>query len=104
MSSSIIEFAPVALLIPPVEERRRVLSIPRTKAIQNHPGFEPEKRLWKSAGRPASRTRAAIELLILALCFLVALAVITDGFAELSRLLQTDSVGHVVVRAINGDA
>jgi hypothetical protein len=104
MSSSVIQYAPTALLIPPAEKKKSAFSTPKTKTIQLSPNPEPETRLWKIAGRPVSRTRAVVELLVLAVCFLAALVAITDGFVELSHLLQTDSVGHVAAKAINGDA
>ena len=63
---------------------------------------EPERRLWRLTTSANSKKLAIVELLVLALFLIMACAGIVVCFAELSHLLQTDAVGHVAMRAING--
>jgi len=63
---------------------------------------EPGRRLWKLSARAASPRFAIIEVFILVLFLMLALVVIVSCFAELSHLLESDAVGRVAARAING--
>jgi hypothetical protein len=76
--------------------------IPEAKLIESSPNGEPEGPLWKLSARPGSPKFAVIELCVLALFLLVAFAGIVSCFVELSHLLQSDAVGYVAMKAING--
>lgn len=63
---------------------------------------EPERRLWKVSTSESSTKFATIELCVLVFFLILACTGIVAGFAELSHLMQSDSVGHIAAQAING--
>ena len=72
--------------------------------IRLSPICEPEERLWTRSGRAASPNFAMIELFVLVLFLAVALGGTVTCFTELSLVLQSDAIGHVAMKAINGGA
>ena len=63
---------------------------------------EPEARLWKVSAQQSSHGAAIIELFVLAVFLLTALLLIAGCFFELYQLLQTDALGHVARKALQG--
>jgi hypothetical protein len=95
-------FAPAGLLFPPVEEPKQVFANREPGLAESSPICEPERRFWKPPVRPADRMFGMIELFVLVLFLTLALAGIASCFLELSHLLQSDAVGQVAAKAING--
>jgi hypothetical protein len=63
-----------------------------------------EERLWKFAVLSVSPKLAIIEIVFLALVLALAIALIVGCFAELSYLLEADSVGHLAAKVIGKTA
>jgi hypothetical protein len=63
-------------------------------------GEQPE-RLWNLSSQALTRKLPIIEALIF--CWFLTLAIVSmiDGYAELSRLIRTDSVGRVAGQLLN---
>ena len=95
--------APAALLFEPAK-KKSLFANWEPKPIRLSPICEPEQRLWKLSARAGSPKFAMIELFVLMLCLVVALVGIISCFGELSRVLENDAIGYVVVKAINGGA
>jgi len=72
------------------------------KPTRLSPIWEPEPPLWKLATRAVSPKFALIELIILVVFLTVALVMTANCLAELSHLLKSDAVRHVVTMAIAG--
>jgi hypothetical protein len=70
------------------------------KPTRLSPIREPESPLWKLARRAVSPKFALIELFILVVFLTVALVTTANCLAELSQLLKSDAVRHVVTAAI----
>ena len=104
MSATIAQYAPAEFLFQPAKKTRDTTLALEEDDIQPSSVGEPETRLWRVAARPTSPRLAIIQLFVLALFFLVALGAMTSCFTELSHLLQSDAVGHVAMKAINGGA
>jgi hypothetical protein len=83
--------------LPPVEQREL-----RLTPYQADPamGEQPE-RLWNLSSQALTRKLPIIEALIF--CWFLTLAIVSmiDGYAELSRLIRTDSVGRVAGQLLN---
>ena len=92
-------FTRSAFLLQPAEEKKapakQAETVPTTVC-------EPERRLWKLSSSLNSTKVVTIEFVVFALFLILACAGMVVGFAELSHLLQSDSVGHVATQAING--
>jgi len=86
MPATIIPFTPAATLFEPAEKRKSALTTRRTKHSRVSSLNEPETRLWKVCAQ-AFRREAMIELLVLAVLILIALAVLVDCFVELQQQL-----------------
>jgi hypothetical protein len=84
-------------------ERKAASAIPQARAINRTSPAKPEVRLWKLCTRAASDERDLIVLAVLVLFLAIATADVIYGFAELTHLLQTDAIEHVVAKAINLD-
>jgi hypothetical protein len=96
--SAIIKFvAPVDLLFQPVQRERGSAQL-ESEPIRLGPIRAPEERFWKLPGQAIPSRVAMIELFVLVLLAAVALAGVTSCFAELSRLLGSDAIGHVATR------
>jgi hypothetical protein len=74
------------------------------EVIRWRPICEPQTSLWKVAARPISPARAIIELMLLALFFLITLAVMANCLSELPHLLHSDPAGQVAQRVLNRGA
>jgi hypothetical protein len=81
------------------------------EAKQNHVKRQPERPLsiavseaerpfWKPATPARSSAIAIVEASVLALFLVLSIAGIVSCFGELSHLLQSDAIGHVVIQAI----
>ena len=101
MSTKIQYFQPAGLLFQPDTRNKRTTASWDQKSPTTAVS-EPERRLWKLTSSANPKKLAIVELFVLALFLILACAGIVLGFAELSHLLQTDAVGHVAMRAING--
>lgn len=102
--SAIIKFvAPADLLFQPGHEKSAAAT-EQEEAIQLGTIGEPNPRFWKPPVRRASQTLATIELFVLLVFLILALAGILSCSAELYHLLNSDAVGHVAAKAINGGA
>jgi hypothetical protein len=102
MPATIIPFAAATSLVEPTEKRNRALTGPRTKGIHVSSHDEPEPRLWKVCARQGSLGQTIIEVFVLAVFLLVALALVAGCFAELQRLLQMDAIWDVAAEALHG--
>ena len=102
MSTIIKLAAPAALFFQPAEKSTGGSGIREAKLIGRRPNCDHEGRLWKMPARLGFQKVAVIELFVLAVFLVIALAGIVSGFVELSHLLQSDAVGYVAMKAING--
>jgi hypothetical protein len=102
MSLPNVHSSPAELLSQSAETRNCGSAILEPEVIRWRPICEPQTSLWKVAARPISPARAIIELILLALFFLITLAVMADCLSELSHLLHSDPVGEAAQRALNG--
>jgi hypothetical protein len=102
MPGTIIQFAPPGVLLRTREKGNRVSTRPRTKVVRRGANCEPETRLWKVCAKSDFPGQAIIELFVLVLILLVALALIVGCFAELTHLLKTDAIGHVAMKSLQG--
>jgi hypothetical protein len=102
MPAKIILFTPATSLSEAAEKQNCAPTIRRTKAIRVSSLNEPEARLWKVSAQQGSLGAAIIELFVLAVFLLVALLLIAGCFVELYQLLQTDALGHVARKALQG--
>jgi hypothetical protein len=98
--SAIIKFvAPTDLLFQPGHERNAAAT-PKEKATEPGTVGDSEGRFWKPPIGGASRTLA--EVFVLVVFLILVLAGIFNCFAQLYYLLDSDAVGHVAAKAING--
>jgi hypothetical protein len=95
MSLTNVHSSPTELLSQSAETRSRGSAILEPEVTRWRPICEPQTSLWKVAARPISAARAMIELILLALFFLITLAVMANCLRELSHLLHSDPVGQV---------
>jgi hypothetical protein len=102
MPAKIILFTPATSLSEAAEKQNCAPTIRRTKAIRVSSLNEPEARLWKVSAQQGPLGAAIIELFVLAVFLLVALLLIAGCFVELYQLLQTDALGHVARKALQG--
>jgi hypothetical protein len=65
---------------------------------------ESEPRFWRRPARAVSPKLALIESFVLVLFLVVALVGVISCFAELSHLLESDSVEHLAMRVVSGGA
>jgi hypothetical protein len=102
--SAIIKFvAPSDLLFQPGHEKSAAAT-QKEKATESGTIDEPERRFWTPPVRGASQTFATIEVFVLVVFLILALAGILSCFGELYHLLDSDGVGHVAAKAIKEDA
>lgn len=102
--SAIIKFvAPADLLFQPGHEKSAAAT-QKEKATEPGTIGEPERRFWKPPVPGASQRFATIEVFVLLVFLILVLAGILSCFAELYYLLDSDTVGHVAAKAINGGA
>jgi hypothetical protein len=100
--STIIKFvAPADLLFPPAQ-RESALAGPESKPIRLGSIRTPEERFWKLPGQALPSQFGLIELFVLVLFVVVAVSGVVSCFGELSNLLGSDAIGHVVMRVISG--
>ena len=102
MSLTNVHSSSSGVLSQSAETTSRGSAILEPEIIRWRPICEPQTSLWKVAARPISPTRAIIELILLALFFLITLAVMANCLSELSHLLHGDPIGKVAPRALNG--
>ena len=96
--SAIIQFVtPVEVLFRPANKERPFTNR-EPKPIRPSSIHQPEQRLWKLSARAASPKFAVIESFVLAIFLLVALVGVLSCFAELAHPLDSDAIGHVVMR------
>jgi hypothetical protein len=95
--------APADLLFEPAR-KKRLFTNWEPKPIRLSPICEPEQQLWKLSAQAGSPKFAMIELFVFMLCLVVALVGIVGCFGELSRVLESDAIGYVAMKAINGGA
>jgi hypothetical protein len=95
--SAIRKFRRGARRLPPIEQREiRLTPYQAEPAAGEQPG-----RLWNLSSQAGNGKLPMIEALIFCLFLTVALLSTVDGYAELSRLIRTDSVGGVVLKLLN---
>jgi hypothetical protein len=92
---------PTELFFQPAEMRTSASVSPEAKLTEPSPNSEPKARPRKLSARPVAPKFGVVELFVLAVFFLVALAGIVSCFFELSHLLQSDAGGYVAMKAIN---
>jgi hypothetical protein len=103
MSPINTEFAPAGIALRSVEGTGNGTTTRSANVVKPSPTCEAETHFkWEQAAGPAPRALATIQLIVLALFFLAGLIAMVNAFSELSHLLQSDSVGYVAERAING--
>jgi hypothetical protein len=99
--SAIIKFvAPADVLFEPGYEKSAIAT--QKRAVKPGTIGEPERSFWKPPVRGASQTLATIEILVLMVFLILALAGIISCFAELYCLLNSDALGQVAAKAVNG--
>ena len=99
MPATIIPFTSATTLFQPTEKRNPALTSRRTKRSRVSSRNEPEARLWKVCARQSSLGQTIIELFVLTVFLLIALALVVGCIVELQQLLQTDAIGHVATEA-----
>jgi hypothetical protein len=102
MSAIIRLVAPAELLFQPTDDKKSTVAKREIKVFEPSSICEPEQRFSKLSARAASPRFAIIEVFFLVLFLVLALVGIVSCFGELSHLLQSDAVGRVAARAING--
>jgi hypothetical protein len=102
--SAIIKFVASTDLLFQRGHEKRAAATQKEKASEPRTIGEPERRFWKPPVRGASQTFATIEVFVLLVFLILVLAGILSCFAELYYLLDSDTVGHVAAKAINGGA
>jgi hypothetical protein len=80
-----IRSSPTELPSPSAETRSRGSAVLEAEVIRWRPICEAQTSLWKLPARPISAARAIIELIALALFFLITLAVMANCLSELSH-------------------
>jgi hypothetical protein len=85
MSFTNVHFDPTELLSQSAETRNCGSAVLEAEVIRWRPICEAQTSLWKQPARPISATRAIIELIALALFFLITLAVVANCLSELSH-------------------
>jgi hypothetical protein len=101
--SAIIKFvAPAEVLFQPADDKKSVVANREIDFFGPSSIRESEQPFWKLSARGVSPKCAIIEVFILVLFLVLALIGIVSCFAELSHLLQSDAMGQVAARAING--
>lgn len=100
MPATIIPFTSARTLFQPTEKRNPALTARRTKRSRVSSRNEPEARLWKVCARECSLGHAIMEVFVLTVFLLIALALVVGCIVELQRLLQTDAIGHVATEAL----
>jgi hypothetical protein len=101
MSETITEFAPAGIAVRPVQGARNGAATRAENVVKPTPTCNAETDLWKLTAGPAPRLLASIRLTVFGLFFVAGLIAMINGFAELSHLLQSDSVGYVAEIAID---
>jgi hypothetical protein len=104
MSAMIKFVAPVELLFQPVENKESAAANREAKPSGPSSICESERRWWQLPVPVASTKFAVIEVFALVLLLVLALAAIVACFAELSRLLDSDALEHLAMKAIIGVA
>ena len=102
MPATIIPFTSAPSLFEPAEKRDRAPTVRRTRSIRGSALDESEARLWRVSARQRSLGETIAELFALAVFLLSALALLAGCFAELHQLLQTDAIGQVAMKALQG--
>jgi hypothetical protein len=102
MSTTIKFVATAERLFQPADDTKSFAANPERKFCEPSAICEPERRFWKLSARAAWPKFAISEVFILVLFLVLALVGLVSCFAELSHLLQSDAVGRVAARAING--
>ncbi len=98
--SAIIKFvAPTGLLFQPGHERNAAAT-PKEKATEPGTIGDSKERFWKPPIGGASQTSA--EAFVLVVFLILVPAGIFNCSAQLYYLLDSDAVGHVAAKAING--
>jgi len=99
----IIKFVGLAELSFHPANNKSVVANREVEPLEPSPICEPEPKFWKlSAGTTAPKS-AFIEMFVLVLFLLLGAVAIISCFAELSYLLNSDAIGHVAAKAINGE-
>jgi hypothetical protein len=90
--------APVELLFPPAGGEKDASL--ESEAKCNLTGTIRESELeWRRIAAPRA---SMIETFVLVLFLVVTVVAVSSCFAELSRLLESDGVGHLAAKAIQG--
>jgi hypothetical protein len=84
MSFTNVHFNPNELLFQSAETRNCGSAALEAEVIRWRPICEAQTSLWKQPARPIFVTRAIIELIALALFFLITLAVVANCLSELA--------------------
>jgi hypothetical protein len=83
--------------LPPIELREVRLTPYQAEPVTS----EQPGRLWNLSSKAFTRKLPLIETLIFCWLLTVTLVSMIDGYAELSRLIRTDSVGRVAGKLVN---
>jgi hypothetical protein len=103
MPATIIEFTPAPGTLWSAEKSRQTNTPAEAKLAPARAARKPEARLWKLTAL-STASLGNLELAIFLLFLLVALATVIACFAELSFLIQKDSIGQIAAKAISGSA
>jgi hypothetical protein len=98
--SAIIKFVPPTDLLFQPGHERSAAATQKEKATGPGTIGESEGRFWRPPIRGASQTSG--EVFVLMVFLILALTAIFNCFAQLYYLLDTEAVGHVAAKAING--
>ena len=104
MSATTNSFVPAALFNS-LGAKKKSVSATRQQST-NEPGSanEPEGRVWKLSAPEIPPVSERVELFILLLCFILALAMIIGFLLEMSHLLNTDALEHVANKMLRAGA
>jgi len=102
MSAIVKLVAPAELLFQPGDEKENAATNKDAKRVEPSSLCEPEAKFWKLSSKTPIPQGVRIEMFVLALFLLIAVVAIISCFTELSRLVESDVIGHVVAKAISG--
>ena len=97
--SAIVKFpAPSELLFPAADEKTNTSPKPRAEFNLPDPICESELR-WRKVAAPKI---GMIEMFVFVLLLVASIVSVISCFVELAHLLDSDAIGHVAAKALQG--
>jgi hypothetical protein len=104
MSATTNAFVPAEPLFRPGTKEKSISAARQQSTNEPRSAYNPERRFWKLSAQAVSPKSERVELFILLLCLILALAVTVGCFLEMSHLLNADPLEHVAKKALGGGA